>query len=537
MQSYPYLTFGRSADTSLLGLFLEADELYFIEAAGTDWRYGYTSRRMDATVTITVGNDALISGIDILVALRSAMAAGSEEMLANVLTESGLPENPLKLAGWMRPVAPTTEQMAYRTFLSTRDLERLLSFPAQKATAGYKRVLIVDATLSPRPDSGLVMPDTPPHWRYMIVRPEGVKVDAGDEVDFGRHINITYTAPGCEPAEHHVSAGKPSPFVTYYGAALCIHPLSRLGIKLSPVAAKEEKPASTETKGRKVNIMLRFTGDRTLICPITLNPESSEYSLLRSGTWHGYRARRLAVKTQGDESYLVDLRINRPEGTRKETELPGQSNTERSRRRRRTSPWIYVCAALLAIILGVVIVGYLPKYMPAGNPDYAPGTVDSAIEAAESEPTPILTAAPDTVAVTDTATVTEAAQPEPSAEPAPEPAPAAGISAADKTYFDTHTTWRRDKLQSSEAQQLFDLLSTGDLKSIASNPYLADRSCANATAVKIVKLIWEAKGADTQVSNQKALRQLKGQESIDLQELHRQLARVRPTNPNKSERP
>lgn len=537
MQSYPYLTFGRSADTSLLGLFVEADELYFIEAAGTDWRYGYTSRRMGATVTVTVGNDALISGIDLLVALRTAMSAGSDEMLANALADSGLPENPLKLAGWMRPAAPTTDRTAYRTYLSTRDLERLLSFPAQEATAQYKRVLIVDATLSPRPDSGLIMPENPPRWRYMIVRPEGVKVDAGDEADYGRHVNITYTAPGCEPAEHHVSAGKPSPFVTYYGAAMCIHPLSRLGIKLSPLAAKEVKPATQETKGRKVNIMLRFTGDRTLVCPLTLNPESSEYSLLRSGTWHGYRARRLAVKTQGDESYLVDLRINRPDEPAKETELPGQYNAERPRRRRRTSPWIYVCAVLLAIILGVVIVGHLPKYMPAGNPDYAPGTVDSAIEAAEAEPTHILNVTPDTVAATDTAAIPEPSQPEQTAEPAPEPAPAEGISAADKTYLDTHTTWRRDKLQSTEAQQLFDLLSTGDLKAIASNPYLADRSCANPTAVKIVKLIWEAKGADTQVSNQKALRKLKGQQSIDLNELHRQLARVRPTNPNKSERP
>lgn len=191
MQKLSYLKFERNEEIPFLSLFLECDELYFIEPAGNDWKFGYVSRRSASAVTVTVGEDALLSGEDVLQALHIAMATKCEaEPLAKALANAGLPEKPLKRALWMKPRTPESSAMAYRTFLSTRDLERLLAFPVQQSTAAFRRVLLVDATVVPLSESGLVAPDEQLDRKFMTVYPEGVTVAPRGPVELLSLIHI-----------------------------------------------------------------------------------------------------------------------------------------------------------------------------------------------------------------------------------------------------------------------------------------------------------------------------------------------------------
>lgn len=546
MDQYKYLSFDRRSDISPLDLFIEGDELYFIEPAGADWRFGYVSRRLDTTVTVTVCDDVLLSGADILLILRAAMLCFPDEAaVGKALADAGVPQNPMKRALWMAPSVPTTADTAYRTFLSTRDLECLFSFPSQPATASCARVLLVDATMTPVPGSHVFMPDSPLVRKYMTVYPAGVRLSERDGVFFDSQLTVTYTDPGHEDSSHTLIAGKPSPFVTYYGAAICVQPLSRLGIELKPLPVKIGDDADN---GRKVSLVLRFTDDRALTSSISLDPESSEYALLRAGTWHGYRARRMVVKCHGDESYLVDLRFTtepkndeaQPTAAGTESERP-----RKRRRRRRVNPWFYVCLTLLAVIFGMAIVYYLPGLMPRNNPDYAPGilempsdtlapeepVINMPVVIDEPAPEPEFLAPADTLS--PSAAVAEAAaQP----EPAPD-ADASAISDADRAYLDSNSVWRRADLSSPAAIALFDLFAKADLRAIASHPYLADRRCRNTRASQIAVLAWQALGSDTQVSNRRALQQLEGQPQIDLTELYVKLDKLRSANPNTRPRP
>ncbi|MDE7471658.1 MAG: hypothetical protein K2M57_09485 [Paramuribaculum sp.] len=539
MDHYKYLSFDRRNDISPLELFIEGDELYFIEAAGADWRFGYVSRRLDTTVTVTVSDDALLSGADILLVLRAAMLCYPDEVaVEKALTDAGVPQNPMKRALWMAPPVPGTDDTAYRTFLSTRDLECLFSFPSQPSTAACARILLVDATMTPMPGSRIFMPDAPLVRKFMTVYPAGVRLSERDGVFFDSQLTVTYTDPGHEDSSHTLIAGHPSPFVTYYGAAICVQPLSRLGIELKPLPLKI---SDDNDGGRKVTLVLRFTDDRAITSSLSLDPESSEYSLLRAGTWHGYRARRMVVKCHGDESYLVDLRFTtepsvdeaqqRPDAGKAENERP-----QKRKRRRRTNPWFYVCLTLMAVIAGMVIVYFLPGFLPRTIPDYAPGILEMPSDTLDPEE-PVINMP---VTVVEPAPEPEFLAPADTAVVAPEPAPEADtsvISDADRAYLDSNTVWRRSDLSSPAAIALFDLFAKADLRAIASHPYLADRKCRNARASQIAVLAWQALGSDTQVSNRRALQQLEGQPQIDLTELYVKLDKLRSASPNTRPRP
>lgn len=562
MDNFRYLSISAGNSTGVLDFFVAGtEEVYVITPVDRGWRFSRVTRR--GSISVTVADGRLLSGARILDALRIAAACpGGGDELFRALKTAEIPATPLRAPDDLLPSArqiANAAGTAVRHFLSGRDIERMLSFPAQKATEPFARTVIAPATAAMRPaaeeDPSIVRVDSPVERRYAVIYPEGVR-PSSREANAGDEITLTYFADGCKDATNSFIAGKASPFVEYDGAAIRVRPLSDLGIKLEPVAppaAPEPKPAGaaksvvaatdrrvTDTKAdsthRSVSLVMRFSDDRIVRANMSIEKESSEYRLLRAGTFHGRRARRLAVKTRGDESYLIDLRDDAtlpepaPAAPDKATETtPGDTTRPR---RRSSSAWLWVLLTFVAIALGIVAVSYLPDLF--AHVDTFDSTEEGVnIEDTDVEPillseavdTPVDTqTAPvtDTVATLDAVTNTDVNT---DAENAISPD-------ADFEYFNRSNVWCRDSLRSTEALAVFDSFATGNLAGIPAVPFFASGKCTNQDVLKTVRLIWQAKGSQTQTGNERALRRLQGAATIDFNALFKELAGIRPANPN-----
>lgn len=546
MELYNYLSISISADTSALDIFVAGtDEVYVVTPVSMGWRFSRVTRR--GTVSVTVADGRILPGGRILDLIRIAAACpGGGKELYDALAAAEIPQTPLRAPEWMLPsdeALACASGTAVRTFLAGRDIERMLSFPFQPSTAAFACTILAPATAAMRPaaeeDAAIARISTPVERRYTVVYPDGVRPSTR-EIACGETLTLTYYAEGCKDAVHTVEAGRPSPFVEYDGAAMRVRPLSAMGIKLEPLASPAPSPAAEAAAathapqavraktGRTVTMVMRFSDDRLVRSSVTLEPDSSEYRLLRSGMFHGHRARRLAVKSHGDESYLIDLRSESPAPSEAAaatpaaaTSLPSPEEKRGRSGQRRASAWLWVILTIAAIGLGIVAVSYLPELfrrvdtyddmdVPAAVTDtaYAPQlTVALLSDTAVAVPAPV-----------DTAQAVTAASADPS---------------ADYDYLNRSVVWQRDSLTSPEALGVFDAFATGNLATIPAVPFFASGRCTNVQVLKTVKLIWEAKGSLTQTSNERKLRALKGSAAIDFNELFNTLAGVRPSNPNK----
>lgn len=553
MDTYSFLSISAGPGTGALDLFVAGtDEVYVITPVDRGWRFSRVTRR--GTVSVTVGSGRLLSGSRILDALRIAAACpgGGSELFA-ALKGADIPASPLRAPEDMLPDAAQLSSAAgtaIRHFLSGRDIERAMSFPAQRATAPYACTILAPATASLRPaaeaDAAVTRITAPVERRYAVIYPEGVRPSAR-EIDYGEELTLTYFAEGMADATHHLVAGKPSPFVEYDGAAMRVRPISALGIKLDPLptpgaaAAKEEdtRPASpslpapgpSDPDTRSVTLAIRFADDRVVRATMKIKGDTSEYKLLRSGMFHGHRARRLAVKAHGDESYLIDLRESDSDETPAPAAPQSQDTTpDPAPRRRRSTPWLGVLLLFVAIAIGIVAVSYLPDiFKHVSSYDDAADPGDNAV-----------TISADTLAVTED--ISLPAEPMVSladtAAPPREAAEAAAIDpSADYAYLNRASVWQRDSLRTPAALATFDIFATGDLGRIPADPFLASAKCTNPLVKRTVAMIWKAKGSSTQTGNERALRRLEGKASIDFNELFDQLAGIQPADPNQRPMP
>lgn len=555
MDNYSYLSISAGNSTGVLDLFVAGtEEVYVITPVDRGWRFSRVTRR--GSVSVTVADGRLLSGARILDALRIAAACpGGGPELFEALKTADIPVSPLRAPDDLLPSASQLANAAgtaVRHFLSGRDIERMLSFPAQNTTAPYALTVIAPATAAMRPaaeeDASIARVDSPVERRYAVIYPEGVR-PSSREANAGDEITLTYFAEGFKEASNSFIAGKPSPFVEYDGAAIRVRPLSDLGIKLEPIApsaapAPAPKPDAVNVKTaaksaadrrtaapaadasrRTVSLVMRFSDDRIVRAAMTIEKDSSEYRLLRAGTFHGRRARRLAVKTRGDESYLIDLRddAQEPEPTPAAAGTP--TETTQRRRKRSSSGWLWVLLTFAAIGLGIVAVSYLPGLF--AHVDTFDKT-EKGVNIEDTDVAPIsLSEAIDTQAVTivDTITSTDI--------PADNTVTETVISPdADFEYFNRSNIWCRDSLHSTEALAVFDSFATGNLAAIPAVPFFASGKCTNLDVMKTVRLIWQAKGSQTQTGNERALRRLQGAATIDFDALFKELAGIRPANPN-----
>ncbi|MCM1029172.1 MAG: hypothetical protein NC342_01495 [Pseudoflavonifractor sp.] len=540
MDNYPYLSISNSPDTGALDLFMPGtDEVYTIMPVSRGWRFSRVTRR--GTVSVSVADGRILSGARILDALRIAAACpGGGNELFSALAAADIPAAPLRAPEWM---LPTPVQLsgaagtAIRSFLAGRDIQRMLSFPFQDSSAPFAAVILAPATAALRQamedDPSVVRLSTPITRRYAVIYPDGVRPSA-KEVAYGDPLSLTYYAEGMQEAVHSLTAGKPSPFVEYDGAAINVRPISALGIKLEPLKTAEPQalpnsPAASaiasvkapQTGERTVGMKLRFAPDRVIRADVSLNEDSPEYRLLRAGMFHGYRARRLAVKNHNEENYLIDLRqpaADTPAEAPVEDAPTPQATEDKPRRgRRSTGPWLYMLLIIAAIALGIVAVSYLPGLFSHVDSYRAEPPAEVAI----SDPSgpsglPDLSGLPDSSAETvDT----------------PEALPAAS-TADDLAYLNRAEIWHRDSLATPAALAIFDSFASGNLAEIPAQEFFASGQCSNPLVKKTIKLIWQAYRSDTQTSNERALRSLAGSASIDFNELFNSLAGIQSAHPN-----
>lgn len=547
MDQYRYLNISSNPDTSPLDIFVAGtDEVYTIRPISNGWRFSRVTRR--GTVSVAIADGRILSGSRILDALRIAAACpGGGEELYRALSSAEIPDSPFRALPWMLP-DPASQSSAHgiaiRSFLSGKDIERFLSFPFQKVTEVYQYTILAPATASLRPaaetDESIARISTPIERRYSVVYPDGVR-PSSRAASYGDELSLTYYAEGKKDATHHFTVGKPSPFVEYDGATIRVRPISALGISLDPIEEPKREPATpapevkkpsaaaqeAKSGSRTITLVMRFSEDRVVRSELTLSDDSAEYRLLRAGMFHGRRARRLAVRHHGDESYLIDLREEKSaEGPQKEDVGPSAPTADepqrRPHRRRTAGPWLYIILGIVAIGLGIVAVSYLP-----GLFEHVSSYDDDMLAAENAITTPAALAAnlPDTSAAAPD-TIPAILTPEPSeADEAADPT-------TDYAYLNRNTVWQRDSLTTEGGLAVFDIISTGDLGAIPAQEFFASGACENPAVMKVIRMIWQAKGSQTQTGNERALRALGGQASIDFDALFLELAGIRPANPN-----
>ena len=213
------------------------------------------------------------------------------------------------------------------------------------------------------------------------------------------------------------------------------------------------------------------------------------------------------------------------------------------RKKRRNGP-IFIVLAIVALAAGWAIVRYLPALLPESTQyDNIESTDVTELALMEQAAQQQQAAAPvDTVADTVAAAAQDtvaipAPAPEQTVEKPAENADAAAEK-ADIEYLNSNRVWKRAELKSEKYRKFFDTFSTGSITDIVNSDYFVAAGVAtNRNAVRVADYLWKAKGSDTQLSNTRALKKLKGKSEIDMHQLSESLAKIRPQKPNNSPRP
>ena len=336
-------------------------------------------------------------------------------------------------------------------------------------------------------------------------------------------------------------------------------------LSLTPAMIESGEPLRITLKTEKRGTLLRFDfGDgRIFENDVVFEKNDPEYLQLRAGVFHGFRANRIVgsdpetynvvLSAAGAAEPIDDTRsqpvapvieneapANQPEVPRPQTlnapdirpleepeEQPQENLADDTPTPRREGiRWgrVAAIAAAFVVIVGVGLYFMLrPSDAPvASQPEFAALT-DSI-------------AAGDTIgAIADTPEIATA----PTGQtPAAASAPAVNGMGADLDYFNKNNVWRRDDLTTDAGRTFFDTLVSGNIDAIASSDYFAVPGRAtNRQAVKMINLLWAAKGTGTQNSNQRVLTSRKKSGVINLTEVYDALARYRDANPNTSPRP
>ena len=183
-------------------------------------------------VTLMADNGCMLPGRSVFTALSGLKKIFLEDRIhtddavVQVLQAASLPEEPIELAAWQwhKPESDSKPMpLCYRTYLSTRELEGLFSFPEQPEYARYVYDIIINATSSLRPGIAIDRLTSPIQRVYSVVCPEGVTSSA-DTIADGRQLTLTFTKEGFSPRKETVTAGIPSAYVIYDGSLMKIKP-------------------------------------------------------------------------------------------------------------------------------------------------------------------------------------------------------------------------------------------------------------------------------------------------------------------------
>lgn len=180
-------------------------------------------------VTLMADNGCMLPGRAVFTALSGLKKTFLEdriltdEAVERVLRAASLPDEPIELPAWQwqapkegdAPVQP----MCYRTYLSTRELEAVFSFPDQPDYSRYFYDIVINATSSLRPGIAIDRLTSPVSKVYSVVCPDGVSAGSKTVAE-GKQITLTFEKEGYSPRKETVTAGVPSPFVIYDGSMM-----------------------------------------------------------------------------------------------------------------------------------------------------------------------------------------------------------------------------------------------------------------------------------------------------------------------------
>lgn len=293
----------------------------------------------------------------------------THESLMRALSDSGFPEEPLRSdAETDMPAAATG--LCCRTYISSTELANIMAFPRQKEYTPYQGVIIVPATVSMQPDSSIPMVTEPIDKALMVVCPENVtasanRVELSDHltvtyelagfdpqsvefevgttnrfvringpalvVNSALHAGITFT----RQVPYTVESANGSKIDTYtilingrtatstdgsfevsntdfhdgkVTIAVSSTNYGSYSQQFTPEELSEAAPLTVvlEPEARKICLRLDFGNGRIVEDTITLEKSTPEYTRLRAGSFHGFRAHRMMGSNP--ETYNIDLK-------------------------------------------------------------------------------------------------------------------------------------------------------------------------------------------------------------------------------------
>nr|MBD5377321.1 hypothetical protein [Bacteroides sp.] len=181
-------------------------------------------------VTLMVDNGCMLPGRAVFTALSGLKKTFLEDRIltddavARALAQASVPAEPIELAAWQtKPVDDNAdiEPMCYRTYLSTRELEGVFSFPDQPEYDRYYYDIIINATASLRPGIAIDRLTTPIRKVYSIVCPEGITASS-PTAEEGKTVTLTFTKEGFADRKEQIVAGVPTAYAIYDGSMVKI---------------------------------------------------------------------------------------------------------------------------------------------------------------------------------------------------------------------------------------------------------------------------------------------------------------------------
>lgn len=340
---------------------------YFkLDEAGTSTVLAITLR-MDPDVLM--GGRPIVNLLNTIRRTISEEKKLTHESLMRALSDSGFTDDPLRSDADVNFPAAATG-LCCRSYISSTELANIMAYPRQKEYAPYQGVIVIPATVTMLPESTIPIITEPVDKALMVVCPENViasadRVELSDHltvtyeiagfnpqsVEFevgttNRYVRINGPALVVNSALHagviftrsvpfKVLSAAGNPIDTYtvlingrtatriddsfevsntdfvngkVTLAVSSTNYGSYSREFTPEELSEATPLEIvlEPESCRTCLRLDFGGGRIIESTILLEKSTPEYTGLRAGTFHGFRAHRLMGSSP--DTYNIDLR-------------------------------------------------------------------------------------------------------------------------------------------------------------------------------------------------------------------------------------
>ncbi len=267
--------------TKVLEQFNNARECYALWNTAAGCYYGLVTRNpLDPgsaamLLSLLVPHGVILSGRQVISALgglRKTLVEDSnysDEAVIKVFHNAGLPEHVTPIAElrerenqMLLPVESQPKGTGYRIYANGHELDTILSFPYQEESRIYRRVLVVAATTSLKPDAKLAQLMSHIEREYWVECPQGVTAQPTYAAE-GERVTLTFSKTGFNTCKQNITAGIPSPYAKIDGALIKVKTPAESGmsftrrVKLNVLNAKggAVHGYTISVNGRSINTM------------------------------------------------------------------------------------------------------------------------------------------------------------------------------------------------------------------------------------------------------------------------------------------